>query len=168
MKYDLAKLMYEALQRNKIKKKSFLKSEDSLDVDINLDDLLNLKSDKEDEEKKNNNHVVYLVKYSFYSYSNDSVRTGSWYVCFSSIDHLNKYIDDSGKQEKIKFLALDDDSLRDEDISKIKGFINCSEGDTLTMMEFGGEQKETYSKQGFYLLVHGPTEIVKVHEPIAC
>ena len=169
MKWDLAKLMQEKLAEiNKIKKEAFLKDEDSLDVNINLDSLLNLKSDKEDKEKESNNHIVYLVKYSFHSYFNNIVRTGSWYVCFLSIDHLNKYIDGSSKQDKLKFLALDDDSLRDEDILRIKRFANCSEGDTLTMMEFGGDQKETYSEQGFYLLVHGPTEIIKIHDSIVC
>ena len=143
MNWDLAKLMQERLAEiNKIKKKAFLEDSD---------------------------HILYLIKNVIVDYELKKAR--SLYIVFKSFKDLETYVNKSHPLQSTEadvdffFIRTPDN---EDDISKIKEFVSCSDGETITMMEFGGERKFFMNSGDLKVFIYGPTEIVKTHKPIVC
>lgn len=147
MKFNLAKLMQERLSEiDRIKKKAFSESSD---------------------------HTLYLIKNVIINIK--LKKSLSMYVVFKSFRDLEEYVNNAYHNwggMNIEFIGIGDPS-REEDILKIKDFVNCSEGETIKLIEYGGEKRffmnEDSSSGGkLKILIFGPTEIVKAHGPIVC
>ncbi len=145
MKFDLAKLMQERLAEiNKINKKAF--SEDS-------------------------DHTLYLIKNIILNVK--LKRSATLYIAFKSYEDLEKYVNDAHplttNESGVEFIGIRNP---DEDISKIKDFANCSEGETVKLIEYGGERRffmNTRSEHGkLKILIFDPKEIVNTYGPFSC
>ncbi len=135
MKFDLPKLMQERLAEiNKIRKKSFLKDEKSYDIDS----LLNF--DKK--EKEIREHSIYFGKTKITKLKDQEdkiIHTG-----FLSKEDLDIWADGNWDWESnyspITLEGLSDLSkLNDAAINKIKDYVNCDDGDVISVSEYGDD-----------------------------